>query len=103
MIKPNDSIKKLAAYSTIASALLTAPIVANASLYVYNVDPDSTMLNPQDTSGFYSININNGGDLRDHIIDFSFKLSNYSNESYASNDGQLLKLTVITSTMKPTV
>jgi len=69
MKKTDKTIKKLAAYSTAAIAVLATTPEANAELIGYDVNPDSVILFPQDTGNimYYIINMNNVGTTCDNV------------------------------------
>ncbi|NQY67129.1 MAG: T9SS type A sorting domain-containing protein [Flavobacteriales bacterium] len=74
MKKTNDLKKQLTSYSMVACAVMGVAPTANAELVGYDVDPDSTWFNPQDT-GWYAININNVGEHCNSAPEFSFGAS----------------------------
>jgi len=94
MNKTNKLIQQLATYSSVASVVIAINTNTQAELVGYDVDPDSTRFNPQDTAGFYFININNKGAYCDMRNDFGFTLAKYTNGpiSWCYGNSQILNL-----------
>jgi len=97
MKKTDDILKRLATYSGVAGAIIGVTPTAQAELVGYDVDPDSLLLNPQDTAGYYLININNSGDYCDGYNDLDFTLTKYTTGPSSWYNGQFLNLYMYTS------
>ncbi|NQY68252.1 MAG: T9SS type A sorting domain-containing protein [Flavobacteriales bacterium] len=97
-MKTNKEIlKKLASYSTVAGAVIGVNTNVDAALVVYNLDPDSSLFNPQDTAIFFEINLNNTGADSDDVTDFAIIMNKFDTASYASGVGQGIAIYAYTS------
>ncbi|NQY68253.1 MAG: T9SS type A sorting domain-containing protein [Flavobacteriales bacterium] len=98
MNNSNDLLKKISSYSTVATvAVLALPSSINAELITHQLDPDSTLFNPQDTSIIFAININSTGANADDVIDFVFTMSKVDSAAYGTEIGQNIGIYAYTS------